>query len=178
MRKTGTVKTNSGDIKAVWTNPPFGTISSPSAPDIGQIGVFSENLPEPGIKYLGTGCCIVSEVRDALAQTISGVAGVCGNCLAGLVRIESLLSSIIDGQSGEDAVDVLSELAEDLVTPEHCPPVSGILGLLLSSLQFFGRSTKHTYSHGTARRGSVKGLFLPRARMPARRVSTFRDIWR
>ncbi len=137
MRKTGTVKTNSGDIKAVWTNPPFGTISSPSAPDIGQIGVFSENLPEPGIKYLGTGCCIVSEVRDALAQTISGVAGVCGNCLAGLVRIESLLSSIIDGQSGEDAVDVLSELAEDLVTPEHCPPVSGILGLLLSSLQFF-----------------------------------------
>jgi NADPH-dependent glutamate synthase beta subunit-like oxidoreductase/Pyruvate/2-oxoacid:ferredoxin oxidoreductase delta subunit len=79
--------------------------------------------------------CIVSEVRDALARSISEEPGLCGNCRADLSDIESLLSSIIDGRSDEDAVEVLADLADDLVSRSHCPSLAEITEPLFSSLK-------------------------------------------
>jgi NADPH-dependent glutamate synthase beta subunit-like oxidoreductase/Pyruvate/2-oxoacid:ferredoxin oxidoreductase delta subunit len=81
-------------------------------------------------------CCIVSEAKNDLARAISEETGVCGNCRVDLIDIESLLSSIVGGQCDEDAIDVLEDLAENLVSRHHCPPVAGMLGPLLSSLKF------------------------------------------
>ncbi len=79
--------------------------------------------------------CKVSEAKEALVRASTEEAGLCANCRADLVRIESLLSSITEGQSSEDVIDVLTDLAEDLVSRQHCPPAARILGPLLFSLK-------------------------------------------
>ncbi len=126
-----------GEMKAVWTGPPFGAITRPPVPGAGQIEASEEKLPESEIKILRTDCCIVFEVKKALARAISEESMLCGNCLADLSQIEVLLSSITDGDSGREAIEVLSGLAEAMVCRQHCSPLTGMLGPLLSSLKHF-----------------------------------------
>ena len=80
--------------------------------------------------------CTVSEAKDALALSIYREAALCGNCRIDLAGIESLLASIIDGRSGEDAIEVLADLAENLLSRPHCPSLPEILEPLVSSLKF------------------------------------------
>jgi NADPH-dependent glutamate synthase beta subunit-like oxidoreductase len=79
--------------------------------------------------------CIVAEVLKRLKSAVASGEGLCGNCRLDLDQIAAVLSGITEGEGGSEALELLSELANDLLARGHCLSVREILRPLLSSLE-------------------------------------------